>query len=372
MQHLRSSGYYTALVGKHHYIDRFGLGVDVTSDDDELRSYGFDYVFQVVDDGENQHNDDEYTHYLAKKGLLEEFRSTFHEHAARFTHPFQDDDTADGFIGRNAVEYIHNYRKNAPLYLNISFVGPHPPYWHPNSRSIDPGCLDPIRGTADPVYEVQILEKRRHYLCKCSLIDRYVGEIIHVLQEKLLLENTILVFTADHGDNLGDYGIWDKRYFYEHSCGVPLFMTGPGIPRAQRMNGIRRSKALVSHIDLYPTILDIAGISYSVEQTRCGLSLIPVLLDTPGSRHDAVYSELGTSIMIHTGNWKMVFDPEQGGTIFLFNLMVDPTEETNLAGKAGYEERTRRLLERILSHKIKMTQYSHIKEEQRLQQVRIG
>ena len=75
--------------------------------------------------------------------------------------------------------------------------------------------------------------------------------------------------------------------------------------------------------------------------------------------------------MIRTGNWKLVFDPEQGGVQFLFNLANDPTEETNLAGVAGYEQITLDLVQRLLAQRIRLTQYTHDKEEQRIQRVRM-
>ena len=77
-------------------------------------------------------------------------------------------------------------------------------------------------------------------------------------------------------------------------------------------------------------------------------------------------------MMIHTGNWKLVFDPEQGGVRYLFNLCADPREETNLAGVAGYERVVSELLQKMLAHRIRRTQFSHVKEEQRLQSVRVG
>jgi hypothetical protein len=88
------------------------------------------------------------------------------------------------------------------------------------------------------------------------------------------------------------------------------------------------------------------------------------------SRHDAVHAELATCAMIRTGNWKLVFDPEQGGVQYLFNMAIDPTESQNLAGVSGYEHTTLELVQRLLSHRIRLTQFTHIKEEQRLQRVR--
>jgi choline-sulfatase len=369
MNHLQKTGYYTAMIGKHHYIDRYGIGMDVTHDNDEIKRYGFDHVFQVVDDGENMHNEDEYTHYLSERGLLETFREAFRRDAgACRPHPFPEDGTADGFIGVNGIRFVENYKENNPFYLNLSFIGPHPPYWHPGKLTID---ADSVPAPIEVPDNIRTRERRAHYMQKCALIDRYIGRLINALEKRGMMQNTVIIFTSDHGDNLGDYGIWDKRFFYEGSVGVPLIMRGPGITGQERMNGPRVSKLLSSHLDLYPTILNIAGVDTQVKRYRIGCDLIPALSGEKEICHNAVYAELATCAMIRTGNWKLVFDPEQGGVQYLFNLAIDPKEQQNLAGVAGYESVTLDLIQRLLAHRIRLTQYTHIKEEQRLQRVRV-
>jgi choline-sulfatase len=364
MHHLQDVGYYTAMIGKHHYIDRYGLHVDAVEDTGELQRYGFDRVFIVLDDGENGHNDDEYTRYLRQQGKLEVFREALHNRSGDpFQHPFAADESADGFIGLNGIRFVETYNRDQPFYLNLSFIGPHPPLWHPGDLQHDPDAMPaPIGVPDDPATRL----KRAHYMDKCALIDQYVGRLIEVLKQRGLYENTVFIFTSDHGDNLGDYGIWDKRYFYEQSVGVPLFMAGPGVPAGERHNGPRISRALVSHHDLYPTILYLAGAAPD-SQRRPGKNLLALLRGETG--HDAVYAELATCVMIRTGNWKLVFDPEQGGVQYLFNLAIDPQEQHNLAGVAGYESVTLDLVQRLLAHRIRLTQHTHVKEEQRLQRV---
>jgi len=198
-----------------------------------------------------------------------------------------------------------------------------------------------------------------------------VGRLLDVLEERGLRDDTVVVFTSDHGENAGDFGIWDKRFFYEMSCGVPLVMAGPGMAGQERLNGPRLSRALVNHLDLYPTLLALAGAEPEADHRRWGRSLLPVLAGAPGAGRDALFAELATAAMVRTGQWKLVFDPEQGGVRQLFNLARDPDELNNLAGVAGYEPVAASLVERLLSHRIRLTQFTHAKEEQRLQRVRI-
>ncbi len=368
MNRLQRAGYHTALIGKHHFIDRYGVEMDVCEDEEEIRRYGFDTVLQVLDDGENVHNRDNYTAYLEQKGLYDEFLKVFPERAWQCKpHPFEPDDTADGFIGSNAVKFIEDYSQAKPFYLNVGFVGPHPPFWHPGKLKHNPNELHDPLGT--PFSEEDKIMKA-HYMDKCSFIDDYVGKIISALKEKNLYENTLVIFTSDHGENAGDFGIWDKRFCYEQSWGVPLIMSGACITGQQRRCGNRISKSMVSHLDLYPTMLSAAYAEPARSRQRWGKNIFRMLDDEPGSGHREIHAELGTVHMMRNGNWKIAYDPEAGGVQYLFNLQNDPCERINLAGTAGYEAVTARLIEKILSHRIRLTQFTHVKEEQRVQSAR--
>ena len=213
--------------------------------------------------------------------------------------------------------------------------------------------------------------RRAHYTEKCALIDRYIGKLTAALEERNLIENTVIIFTSDHGDNLGDYGIWDKRFFYEQSAGVPLVMAGPGITRGARELRQKDAKALASHLDLYPTILKLAGSPEETWAGKPGKDLIDMLNERRDSLHSEIVSTLGTAVMIRTGNWKLVYDPEQGGVQHLYNMVTDPKELDNLAGRAGYETVTAGLIEQLLAYRIRLTQFTHDKEQQRVQRVRV-
>ena len=371
MHHLQRAGYQTAMIGKHHLIDAFGLSVDVRDNDAELRRFGFDQVFQVIDAGENLQNDDEYTNYLRDRGVLDDYRRIQKENAASCgAYPFPEDDSEDGLIGRTACQFVETYADDRPFYLNVSFVGPHPPYWHPGALQHDPAAMPKPLGAED---QPRTRERRAHYMEKCALIDRYVGRLVGALEATSRLDQTLIIFTSDHGDMLGDFGVWDKRVFYEASVGVPLIMAGPGVPAGVRNLPGKTSKVLVSLLDVYPTVLDAAHVAMpSHTPKRAGRSIFTTLNEDAPARRDELFAELATAVMIRTANWKLVFDPEQGGVCQLFNLTRDGAEEHNLAGVPGYEHTTNDLLARILAHRIRLAQYTQEKEEQRLQRVRTG
>ena len=367
--HLQRAGYRTALVGKHHWIDSYGLERDVTADDEAIRGFGFHDVFQVLDEGEGVHNDDELTHHLRREGRLEQYREAVRTQSGKGgVCSLPEHDYADRFIADNACRWLESHGGERPWYLNVSFVGPHPPFWHPGACEIEPENVPmPVIGAEDTE---GLRARRADYLQKCILIDRYIGEIL----ERIDAENTLVVFTADHGDMLGDFGVWDKRHFREQSVGVPLVMAGPGVPMDTRRMGGRVSRDLVSLLDLYPTFLRAAGLdpetAPSFRGRRFGLDLRAIVDPERSEGHDVSYAELGTHAMLYDGAWKLVHDPEQGGTVQLFHLPSDPTEETNLAASGAHEGIRARLLETILSVRIGLSQYTHEKEQQRLQTVR--
>jgi arylsulfatase A-like enzyme len=375
--HLQRAGYHTALIGKHHYLDRWATGIDVLQDDETLEGYGYHHVWQVVDD--HLHNEDRYTRFLRRIDKLDRFQEMTRTRAydPDVLTPSEFD---DGYIGEMAVQYVQDYPGDAPLYLQVGFLGPHPPYWAPGEYATmyDPQAMVPPRAVSDPRMIQRAQRARAAYLGRVSLIDTYLGRLVDALDAKGMLEDTLVVFTADHGDLIGDYGIFDKRHFYEHSLGVPLVMAGPGIELESRLGG-RTCRELVSGVDLYPTFTHAAGCEERLGNApREGLSLLDVANYT-GPLRDAVFSELGTAMMVRDANWKLVYDAEQGGVQQLYNMRRNPRrgaagtalELDNLAGVTGYERVEKELVERLLSRLIRLTHHTQQKERERLQRVRV-
>jgi choline-sulfatase len=367
--HLQHAGYHTAMIGKHHYYDRWATGIDVLQDDADLQGYGYDHVWQIVDD--HLRNQDRYTRFLHDIGKLELFQDMTRKRAyvPRALSPSEFD---DGYIGETAADYVRAYDGDAPLYLQVGFLGPHPPYWVPGEYATmyDPERMPPPVGVDNPALVARAKRARAQYLGRVSLIDHTVGQLCTALEEKDMLQNTLVVFTADHGDLIGDYGIFDKRHFYEPSVCVPLIVAGPGIVLNARLGG-RICRELVSGVDLYPTFLHAAGWRNRLGNgQRDGLSLLDIANDR-GPRRDAVFSELGTTMMVRNANWKLVYDAEGGGVQHLFNLRRDPAELDNLAGVVGYEQVEKQLVERLLTRLIRMTHFTQQKERERLQRVRV-
>jgi len=260
--HLQSAGYHTAYIGKHHYIDTFNLGMDMIDNDAILENYGYDHFWQVGDVAECgslrvRYNEDRYTRWLKEQGRLEEYRENFGQGYYRKLDPA---DTVDGYICETSLRYIRDYKEKKPWFLTVGIVGPHPPYW-PSGKydgMFDPDNMKPPKMVGDPKAITAAQKKRADQFGLIAIIDDYVGKFMDVLKEKGMLDDTLVVFTADHGDNIGDYGLYNKRFYYEQSVKVPFIIAGAGVPLNTRDPSTVK-KPLISGIDLYPTFLDAAG-----------------------------------------------------------------------------------------------------------------
>jgi len=180
----------------------------------------------------------------------------------------------------------------------------------------------------------QKLRARRAYFAKCSYVDDNIGKLRKVIEECQLTEDTIIIFSGDHGDMLGERNLWYKMNFFEMSARIPLLIHYPKEFEA------RRVKESVSSIDYLPTFVDLVTKGHSDKVLHSGLpidgeSLYPYLVGRTG--RDLVYGEfmgegtIAPLFMIRTGKWKYiscVSDPPQ-----LFNMEEDPLEMVNLADK---------------------------------------
>jgi arylsulfatase A-like enzyme len=390
-RHLQELGYHTAYIGKHHYIDRSGLEYDLVQDDRLLQKYGYNHVWQVGDVADTRRGADRFTRHLADKGLLEEWRSKVD---AAYVAGSDPADTTDGYIGESALRYVQSYAEDAPLFLAVGFVGPHGPYWAPEpyaSMFAPEEVAEPvgIRGRVrsgsdlygardlaeeasldDPATVDQFRRQRAASLGMVAFIDHQVDRLLQALAKRGWLEDTLVVFTSDHGNLLGDHGLQGKRFFYEPVSRVPLLMAGPGVA-ADRRVGVTVARELVSGVDLYPTFLDAAGAARpGGEHSREGISLLRMLRGQVAPRRE-VFSELGTAMMVRDAHNKLVYDPEQGGVLELYDLRRDPWELHNLTGSADHRHVEAEMVDRMLARMIRLTHYSHLKERINFQRVRV-
>ena len=222
----------------------------------------------------------------------------------------------DDFCGRRAIGLLEDLSPGQPWFLQVNWASAHPPF------DAAEDLLQRYRGTdfpcpadsQDGVSNHQAV--RRQYAAMLEGMDEWMGRIIEVVDERGEREDTVIVYSADHGEMLGDHGLWNKGRPYEPAVHVPLIFRGPDV-----LEDVR-SDALVELIDLAATFLDVAGVD--VPETWDARSLIPVLRGAAETHRELTVSELQGWRMAFDGRFKYV--EGWGDRPLLYDLEEDPDE----------------------------------------------
>lgn len=246
-------------------------------------------------------------------------------------------------------------KHDKPWVLFVSFVAPHfpltaPPehyyrYWNQElpmpklyareQRPSHPYLVDYSRNfNYDDYFESPQDVKRAlsGYFGLVSYLDENIGKLLHTLQDAGLADDTLVMYTSDHGDNLGARGLWGKSTMYEEIAGVPLILAGPGVPAGRRVD------TPVSHVDAFPTILEGAGVK--MPPGYPGVSLFDIARGAKPERTVlSEYHGMGSStgaFAVRVGKWKYVhyvkYPPQ------LFDLEKDPDEVHDLGQDPKHAE----------------------------------
>ncbi len=347
--YLRHSGYRTALSGKMHFCgpdQLHGFEDRLTTD-----IYPADYGW--FPDWENFDKRPSWYHNMS---------SVTQAGKAVRTNQLDFDDE----VVFHAQRYLYDHVRgadNRPFCLTVSMTHPHDPYaisgeyWDryegvdinlpsfelPDDQQ-DPHSLRLLhvyQKDRKQITDQQIKNARRAYYGAVSYVDDQLGKLIQTLKETGLEDDTIVVFTSDHGDMLGERGLWYKMSFLEWSARVPMLVYAPNHFTPRRVS------QSISIVDLLPTFLELANEQDPPEYAMPidGRSLIPHLQGAPSPEtppHDEVVGEyMGEGVvapmfMIRRGDYKYICskpDPDQ-----LFNLKTDPGERVNLAGDEAHQE----------------------------------
>ncbi|SEE99012.1 arylsulfatase [Ruania alba] len=260
-----------------------------------------------------------------------------------------------------SIDFLRRRDPSKPFFLMTSFARPHSPYDPPEpllNQYLDADLPEPWIGDWAARHAVaswapdawrgvrsreQVRRTRAGYYGTITHIDQQIGRIRFNLEREGLLDNTIIVFTSDHGDMQGDHHLWRKTYAYEGSAHIPLFVV---LPQAIRERyGIEpgtRSEAPVCLQDVMPTILDACGIE--IPESVDGRSVLPVLADPDAPWRDAIHGEHSTCYdasqemqYLTDGRQKYIWFAQDGAER-LFDLVADPHEERDLAADPAYAE----------------------------------
>jgi len=342
--HLRRAGYYTCLSGKMHFVgpdQLHGFEERLTTD---IYPADFGWTPDYRKPGERinwwYHN------MGSVKGAG----------VAEITNQMEYDDEVAN-LAEQKLYQLSRGQDARPWSLTVSFTHPHDPYvarkkfWDLYN---DCEYLEPDEGpyahedydahsqrimlandyTAFDITNDDVRRSRQAYFANISYLDEKIGQLMRLLEETRQADNTAIVFVSDHGDMLGEKGLWFKMNFLEGSSRVPLMVCAPGIEP-----GLIETP--VSNIDVTPTVADLAGVSLEeVQPWTDGMSLVPF---TKGETREApVHMEYAAEgsyaplVCIRQGAYKYnrcKLDPEQ-----LFNLNNDPQEKTNLVQDSAHED----------------------------------
>jgi choline-sulfatase len=350
LHHLRNAGYRTCLSGKmdytgadqlHGYEER--LTTDLSPSD-----------FGWVPDWEHPDRVQPWFHTLqsvAEAGPC--------DHALSLQY--------DEEACQQAVHWLHaaaNRPDGRPFMLTLSIMHPHDPYQGPRrfwdlyrDSEIDPPAegkrkakeRNAVERRMFALYdrdEISISAKkirraRRAYYAMISYCDDVLGRLLSALEVSGIAGNTIVIVTSDHGDMLGERGLWYKMTFYERAVRVPLLFAGPGIKAR------RRIPQPVSHLDLLPTVAGLIG-AHVGDNPLDGHDLVPALRGSALKQGAVIGEYMGEGydapvVMIRRGSRKFVHAVSDGPE--LYELASDPHELRNLALEPAHDDELRALVQ---------------------------
>ena len=348
--YLRAQGYHTCLSGKMHFV-----GADqLHGFEERLTTDIYPSDFGWTPDWENFEKRPSWYHNMlsvVQAGLCTTSNQLDYDEEVVF----------------HAVRKIYNLARREdkrPFFLLASFTHPHDPfaitpeYWNRYQHDeIDMPAVPPIAyDELDPhsqrlhhvcamgdyaQSEGRVRNARHAYYAMISYIDDKVGQLVQALHDTGQADNTLIIFVSDHGEMLGERGLWYKMSFFEGSARIPMLFHFPQQFASGRVN------QLVSLVDLLPTLIDLANNGRSTP-TRAnapatlldGRSLLPYLQGSKPAEPPPVYGEMlgegaiAPLLMVHHGRYKYIYSPPDPAQ--LYDLESDPHELNNLAPQAAY------------------------------------
>ena len=370
MKQLQGAGYFTSLFGKTHF---YGLGgkvvqeeiLDLRQQEEHIREFGFDVATEEFDRYVHCFPNilTQYTEYLKSKGVWEVYAEQIKainrltpRHWDAATSPLDQEDDLTTFIGDRSIDWLKSYQGDKPFFMMTSFVAPHVPlmgdpiwadYYQDKDIQLGPRTAPDIpneiwgdylalcqnHSNSHLLTDEYVAKGARQYYGMVSLIDQKISEIVQVLEDRGMLENTWILYSADHGEMLGDHNLMAKMNFYKSSVQIPAIIRPP-----TRMEG-KVENGLVESIDLTATILDIAD-AEPLERSA-GKSLLPCV-EGKDELKEAAFSAIKarkypdrTYMMTVTDRYRYTLESESWTPCEFFDLQEDPDELNNLVADSS-------------------------------------
>lgn len=300
-------------------------------------------------------------------GMSDHDRVPLHEYDPSGVYPKSGSYLGDGFsteiFARAAMQFLRDQDGAEPFFCYLAFTSPHDPRTPPERfAQLYPPADVPLPANFLPEHpfdngELDIRDEnlapfprtpeaiRQHladYYGMISHQDHWMGLVLDTLADTGHLDDTIVVYLADHGLAVGQHGLMGKQNLYEHSIRVPFLLTGPGVPES------RRVEQPVAQYDVYPTLCELAEVP--IPETVESRSLVPLLTTDAPQREFVCSLYKDVQRGISDGRWKLIryYRTERGGgrgedRLQLFDLESDPAETQDLAHRPEHRERLTRL-----------------------------
>ena len=309
----KALGYQTAAIGKMHFLDAD-------------QHHGFDYRIEHNDFdkaiGENRHS-----HKVSSR-----------DGKAFGVAKWPEEQTYEHFIADKAIAWLEK-NGTQPFIMWCSFSAPHPPYLSPEklfnlyadkvTLPPQPPQPNPLLKTDEHLGKLTDADVRTIlacYLANVTLTDMNLGRVLDALDRLGLGKNTVVCYTADHGDMQWQFQRFGKGVMFDGATRIPLILRVPGRVPA----GVVR-REVVEHVDLYPTFCELLGAP--VPSTVQGRSLLPLIENRTTDWPDTAFIEQNRQVTVVNDRYKCSF--AQGKPRELYDLQSDPQEWNNLIGKSG-------------------------------------
>lgn len=347
-QSFRDAGYQAYAVGKLHvYPQRDRIG--------------FDDVILMEEGRYEFGNTDDYQTWLGEQGYIgQEFMHGMGNNTY-YTRPWHLSEEAHpaNWVTREMIKMIQRKDPTRPAFYYASYQQPHPPLvplqcyldmysddeidlptqgeWDDEKNL----AIEALQDTATVYTNKEMIRSKRAFYAACTHVDHQIRLLIGSLREAGLLDNTIILFTSDHGDMLFDHNMVAKRVFYDNSANVPLIISGKPVEKYRGMV----DKSLIGQTDIMPTLLDLCGIE--IPETVEGISAFSK------QKRDMLYGEISegdkATRMVHDGRYKLIYYPV-GNYIQLFDIENDPDEKTNLANDSSCANIKQKLTDYLIAN----------------------
>ena len=373
---LAGAGYMTALIGKMHFVDAQTHGFDYKLDFNDWYQYlgpktklrAEEIVDPNSGSGLPQIDDlwrdrgDPWT------GVIENDNREGYVAVGRIS-ALAEEDHFESFVTRESIRFLRNHGTKQPFFLACSFLKPHDPFmpaerfakmfhagemnlprtWNKVDLSTVPRFVrESIRyNWATPELNAPEMAKLRIALYYASLAqtDDCVGKVLRELHDLSLDEDTIVLYTSDHGEMLGTHNLWQKNLFYDPSAGVPLIVRAPGITGENAV-----CETPVSLVQVFQTLTDLCGLP--ARPGLDGSSFADALHRPQEARDTEIFAELNlpgrhAGYMIRAGNFKYCYYPNDMPE--LYDVAADPDEMKNLALRPEFKGRADEMQARLFA-----------------------